>query len=122
MNTRPLHPLSLTVVVIGFLLGSIHVFAQELKDKVKVTVAFRKSGTDWPVSVTLKNESGKTFSDPVVRVRFFDKDGQEVSTDAKMYFVTVKKGATKKLETRIWNDVDTSAVSATGSLDTAVFD
>lgn len=122
MNVSPLRPLTVTIAVIGILLGSIHVFAQELKDKVKVTVSFRKSGTDWPVSVTLKNESGKTFSDPVVRVRFYNKDGQEVSTDAKMYFVTVKKGATKKLETRIWNDVDTSAVSATGSLDTAVFD
>lgn len=122
MNIRSLRPLTHIVVVIGIVTGSIHMIAQELKDKVKVTVSFRKTGTDWPVSVTLKNESGKTFSDPVVRVRFYDKDGQEVSSDAKMYFVTVKKGATKKLETRIWNDVDTTAVSATGSLDTAVFD
>ncbi|MBK7578521.1 MAG: hypothetical protein IPI24_14045 [Ignavibacteria bacterium] len=72
--------------------------------------------------VTVKNATKKTLVDPVVRVRFYNKEGAEVSTDAKGYAARIKPGASKRLEARFWSSVDTTAVTAKGEVEYCVFE
>jgi len=96
--------------------------AQELEKKVKVALTWKRNGSDVSVTTTLHNQSGKKLIDPIVRVTFFDKDGNEVATASKAYFTTLGRGVKKRLETRIWSEIDTAAVRAEGTLDTSLFE
>jgi hypothetical protein len=89
--------------------------------KCTVTVSWSRRGADATVSVTVKNGSSKKMKDPVIRVRFYDANGEEMMSDSKAYFVTIGPKATKKLEARIWSDVPTEATDARGEVVTAVF-
>jgi hypothetical protein len=89
--------------------------------KCKVTVSWSRRGVDATVSVTVKNGSSKKMKDPVIRVRFYDANGEEVVSDSKAYFVTIGPKASKKLESRIWSDVPPEAKDAKGEVVTAVF-
>ncbi len=93
-----------------------------MRKKCTVTVSYTMRGEDAHVSVTVKNGTKKTLVDPVVRVRFYDKNGTEVTTDAKGYAARIKPGAAKKMETRIWRSISPDAVKATGELDYCVFE
>lgn len=95
--------------------------AQELEKRVNVSLSWKRKGADVFVTATLHNKSGKTLIDPIVRVRFYDKNDQEVATASKAYFTRVGKGAKKRLETRIWSEIDTTAVRAEGELDISLF-
>lgn len=97
------------------------VLAQELEKKVKVTVTWKRHGDDAHVTPTLHNQSGKTLIDPIVRVRFYDKNNVEVSTASKSFFARIGKGQKKRLETRIWSSIDSTAVRAEGELDISLF-
>ncbi len=100
-------------------------FAQDetaMRAKCAVSVSYALRGEDAHVTVTVKNGTKKTLVDPVVRVRFLDKDGNEVTTDAKGYATRIKPGASKKLETRIWRMVSPDAVKATGAVEYCVFE
>ncbi|MDZ4745858.1 MAG: FxLYD domain-containing protein [bacterium] len=96
-------------------------YSQELEKKVKVSVTWKRHGSDVHVTATVHNLSGKKLIDPIVRVRFYDKDDQEVASASKAYFTTLGKGAKKRLETRTWSEIDTTAVRAEGSLDISLF-
>ena len=111
----------LVVIILVFMLAGT-AFAQELEKKVKITLSWKRKGTDVFVTASLHNQSGKKLIDPIVRVTFFDKDGHEVATASKAYFTTLGKGAKKRLETRIWSEIDTNAVRAEGTLDTSLFE
>ena len=78
--------------------------------KCKVTCSWSRTGEDAVVTVTIKNGSKKTLVDPKVRVTFYDKDGNELTTDAKMYFVRIGPGKSKTMEGRIWDFVSEAAV------------
>jgi hypothetical protein len=93
-----------------------------MRAKCTVSVSYTLRGEDAHVTVTVKNGTKKTLVDPVVRVRFLDKDGNEVTTDAKGYAARIKPGASKKLETRIWRMVSADAAKATGAVEYCVFE
>ncbi|MBK7412864.1 MAG: hypothetical protein IPI29_09960 [Ignavibacteria bacterium] len=54
-----------------------------MRKKCAVSVTWTWRGEDATTVVTVKNATKKTLVDPVVRVRFYNKEGAEVSTDAK---------------------------------------
>ncbi len=93
-----------------------------MRKKCTVSVTWTWRGEDATTVVTVKNATKKTLVDPVVRVRFYDKDGAEVSTDAKGYATRIKPGASKRLEARFWSSVDTTAVTAKGEVEYCVFE
>ena len=83
----------------------------ELYKKCVVTAKWSRKGEDAVVTVTVKNKTKKTLVDPSVRVTFFDKDGEEVTSDSKTYFKRIKRGKSKRMEARIWDFVPEEAVS-----------
>lgn len=93
-----------------------------MRKKCTVSVTWTWRGEDATTVVTVKNATKKTLVDPVVRVRFYNKEGSEVSTDAKGYAARIKPGASKRLEARFWSSVDTTAVSAKGEVEYCVFE
>lgn len=116
--------IALILCFLGLVAAPLHAAddMETMLKKVTVKVSFSRSGKNMAVTVSLTNTNKKPCTDPVVRVTFFDKDGNEVLTDAKAYFATIKPKATKRMETRLWRDVPPEAVTATGKLDAAVFD
>lgn len=90
--------------------------------KCSVKVTWSRRGEDATVTVTVKNGTKKTLVDPSVRVTFFDKDGAQVASDSKTYFVRLGKGANKRLEARIWSLVPPEAVKAEGKVEDGVFE
>lgn len=96
--------------------------AQELEKSCKVAVSFSRRGNDAVTTVTVTNTTKKRCIDPVVRVRFYDKDGKEVATDAKAYFATIPPKGTKRMEARIFSDIPPEATTAKGALDAALFE
>jgi len=82
----------------------------ELYEKCSVTVSWSRNGEDATVTVTVKNNTKYTLHDPVVRVAFFDKEGNELAADAKAYFKDVPPRKSKRMEARIWDLVPENAV------------
>ncbi len=94
----------------------------DLRKKCPVTVTWKLNGEDATVTVTVKNGTKKTLVDPLVRVRFYNKDGLEVSSDAKGYSATIRPGASKKLEARIWRSISPESAKATGEVEYCIFE
>lgn len=90
--------------------------------KCSVTVKWSRRGEDASVTVTVKNGAKKTLVDPVVRVTFFDKDGNQVASDSKAYFARIGKGASKRMETRIWSLIPPEAEKVEGKVEGGYFD
>ncbi|HLP29249.1 MAG TPA: FxLYD domain-containing protein [Candidatus Didemnitutus sp.] len=114
---------ALLIVAISFTVQPL--VAQDekaMRKKCTVSVTWSWRGEDATTVVTVKNETKKTLVDPVVRVRFYNKDGAEVSTDAKGYATRIKPGASKRLEARFWSSVDSTAVTAKGEVEYCVFE
>lgn len=108
-------------LLLMLLLGAPYsTFAQsdsELYKKCNVTVSWSRNGEDAVVTVTVKNGAKKTLHDPVVRVAFFDADGNELVADSKAYFKNVPAKGSKRMEARIWSYVPENAVKqAKGSV------
>ena len=87
--------------------------------KCSVKVTWSRRGEDATVTVTVKNGTKKILVDPSVRVTFFDANGEQVASDSKTYFVRLGKGASKRLEARIWSLVPPEAVKAEGKVEDA---
>ncbi len=90
--------------------------------KCSVTVKWSRRGEDASVTVTVKNGAKKTLVDPVVRVTFFDKDGNQVASDSKAYFARIGKGASKRMETRIWSLIPPEAEKVEGKVEGGYFE
>lgn len=90
--------------------------------KCTVTVKWSRRGEDASVTVSVKNGAKKTLVDPVVRVTFFDKDGNKVASDSKAYFARIGKGANKRMETRIWSLIPPEAEKAEGKVEGGYFE
>lgn len=117
--------MKLSWVVIGLCVFAAVGLAQDtaaMLKKCSLTVSWSRRGEDASVTVAVKNGTKKTLVDPVVRVRFYNKDSVEVASDAKMYFNRIKAGATKRMETRIWSLIPHDASYTQGSLDAGVFE
>lgn len=94
----------------------------ELFKKCTVTAKWSRRGEDAVVTVTIKNKTKKTLVDPTVRVTFYDKDGEEVTSDAKTYFKSVKRGKSKRMEARIFDYVSEDAVKVECEVESGVFE
>ncbi len=108
------------LVLVLLALGLVGVRAQsdsELYKKCSVTVSWSRNGEDATVTVTVKNGAKKPLHDPVVRVAFFDAEGNELVADSKAYFKVVPAKGSKRMEARIWSYVPENAVKqAKGSV------
>ena len=82
----------------------------ELYEKCSVTVSWSRNGEDATVTVTVKNNTKLTLHDPVVRVAFFDDEGNELVADSKAYFKNVAPKKSVRMEARIWSFVPENAV------------
>lgn len=114
--------LTLTLVMLIPSITECRVDEKEMRKKCAVTVKWAKRGEDATVTLTIKNATKKTMTDPVVRVRFYDAEGAEVTTDAKAYFAKLKPGTSKRMETRIWSSISPLAESAKGEVEYCVFE
>ena len=96
----------------------------ELWDECDVKVSWSRNGDDAVVTVTVHNKTKKTLVDPVVRVSFFNEEGDEVASDAKSYFHRIKPGRKKTMKARIWDYVSEDAVKekTTGKLEGGYFE
>lgn len=110
--------IALLLVIMTFGLVSLRAQSDsELYKKCNVTVSWSRNGEDAVVTVTVKNGAKKTLHDPVVRVAFFDADGNELVADSKAYFKNVPAKGSKRMEARIWSYVPENAVKqAKGSV------
>lgn len=89
----------------------------ELYEKCSVTVSWSRNGEDATVTVTVKNNTKLMLHDPVVRVAFFDEEGNELVADSKAYFKNVPPKKSVRMEARIWSVVPENAVKkAKGSV------
>lgn len=95
---------------------------ESLWKKCTVSVTWKRRGDDATVAVTVKNRTKKTLTDPTVRVTFYDKDGKEVAADSKGYAATLRPGASKRMEARIWTSIPAEAASAKGAVDGGFFE
>ena len=82
----------------------------ELYEKCSVTVTWSRNGEDATVTVTVKNNTKYTLHDPVVRVAFFDEDGNELVADSKAYFKNVAQRKSKRTGARLGSFVPENAV------------
>jgi uncharacterized membrane protein len=116
--------LVMTLVVAIMAVGApVSLMANEaLWKKCSVTVVWKKRGEDATVTVTVKNGTKNTLTDPSVRVTFYDKEGNEVAADSKGYFGTIRPGASKRMEARIWTSIPAEATTAKGAVDGGFFE